>query len=359
MTKRNLTIRDYLTRRFTEQPARSPVFSSPKMFENWRRNFVSRLEEAFGPPPPEAPLNPETLLSVELGDIRAEKIIFDSSPYSSVSAWLLIPAEVKKGQKRPTIFIIPGHTGDITEGNSGKIVDETSGKAWVVGLLPNGTPCSTREYNDIGQTLCRAGFVVFCPDMPGFGERACEPGYMRNRWSHVCNNHLLALKLFDEYGLPAMYQNDIRKGMNYLLSRPEVDSDSIGMAGLSSGGTWVTYYAALDTRVRAMVAGSFYPNCKELVLGRKLALCGATVLPGLATLGADRDFLIASAPRPLMIQIGKKDPAMSFQAMKDAPEQAGEVYRMLHAEEHFALHAFSGGHEFDVDPVVQWFARWL
>lgn len=80
-----------------------------------------------------------------------------------------------------------------------------------------------------------AGFVVLSIDYRWFGESEGEP---RGR-----------LHPLDEV-------EDFRNAITYLESRPEVDASRIGLWGTSFAGGVVLYTAALDRRVKAVVAQS-------------------------------------------------------------------------------------------------------
>ena len=360
MEQRCFTLRDYLTRCMdARRPDLTCTATTPEQFEAWRAEFTRRLDQALRPMPEPVDMNPETVLTVQLPGIRAEKIVFDSSRWMSVPAWILIPEAAAGGRRLPTVFVIAGHTGDIIEGASGKIVDETSGKAWAVGLNPDGSACDTRYHNDIAQTLARAGFVVYCQDFFGFGERASDPHYMRNQWTHICNNHAVALRMYADYDLTAVHRFDLHRGMEYLTSRPEVDVERIGMMGCSLGGMWTTFFTPLEPRIRAVAICCSYPNLRALLLKEKIGTCGAQALRGHGRLGRDSDFPAAIAPRPVMMQAARRDPGMTAEDVMQTTAEVEKIYAMLGCEDRFSVDIFDGEHEIHTPAAVEWFQRWL
>ncbi len=363
MTDRPFTIRDYLEHRFEHhEPDLLCRATSKREHAEWRRRFVRRLKRALGRGPNPVALNPEKVLEVEVpGEdvaVRAEKIVFDSSPGMSVPAWVLLPPGCGAQTPAPAVFLIVGHSGENQQPH-GRIVDQTSGKAWGEVLLPDGSPCGTRYHNDIGQHLARAGFVVYCQDFLGFGERAGTPHYMRNLWNHCCNLVNEAFVLFDEINLPGVHFHDVQRGLEYLASRPDVDARRIGMIGCSLGGMWTSYVSAIDRRIKAAVSVCSYPNLRYHVLGEKLGLCGAQTIPGIAAFADLATPMSAIAPRPLLVQIGKHDPGMSPENARQPCESVLEVYRMLGREDRFAIDEFDGAHEINVKTAVGWFRQWL
>ena len=78
-----------------------------------------------------------------------------------------------------------------------------------------------------------AGYVVLAIDYRSFGESEGEPRG----------------QLF-----PLNEVEDFRNGISYLQGRPEVDPEQIGIWGASFGGAIVIWTAAVDRRVKAVVA---------------------------------------------------------------------------------------------------------
>jgi hypothetical protein len=353
-SRRSFTLRDYLERRFAEdKPALPCNARTQEEFERWRGEFTRQLEGSVGKLPKTIPLRPETMLTISLPGIRAEKIVFDSNQFMSVPAWVLIPSHLKSGERRPAVCLIPGHSGEIHEDSPGKIVDETSGKAWAVGLNPDGSPCGTRYHNDLAQELVRAGFIVYCADMLGFGERASDPYWARNRWVHVCDLHAEALRYFG-LELTVIHLHDLQRGLDYLQTRGDVDATRLAAAGCSLGGVWAGYLAALDARIQAAAVINSYPNTIAKFLAQKCGVCGAQVIPGSGRIGDDSDLLCAVAPRPLLLQFGDSDPGMSLTDLLEPARKVQAVYAMLGHPDACRVDVFKGGHEIRPPAILQW-----
>ncbi len=117
--------------------------------------------------------------------------------------------------------------------------------------------------------------------LPGYAERFCEAGFVvlvfdyRNYGASdgVPRNHLD----------PHDQQQDIRNAISWLRLQPEVDSNEIGVWGISLGGVHALYLGAYDRRVKAVVAVATGLNMMETIMGR-------TGLQGfLGYLSGDRD----------------------------------------------------------------------
>jgi dienelactone hydrolase len=162
--------------------------------------------------------------------------------------------------------------------------------------------------------------------------------------------HLLALQIWD--GM---------RTVDYLQSRPEVDPDRLGVAGLSFGGTMTTYLAALEPRLKVACISGYLSTVKGDAMGmRGLGnFCGAQYMPGLLTLGDIPDVAGLIAPKPLLIEMGEQDTCFVIDDMRAAYAHLERIYAAagasdrLDADIHPGPHAWSGRKAFD------WFARWL
>lgn len=91
------------------------------------------------------------------------------------------------------------------------------------------------------ERLADAGYTVLTFDTRGFGESETAPG--RPRW-HYDSNEIV---------------QDYCNAVTYLLTRPDVDPDRVGVVGVCMGGGYAVSVGARDKRVRAVasVAGGY------------------------------------------------------------------------------------------------------
>src|SRR5713101_1045472 len=92
--------------------------------------------------------------------------------------------------------------------------------------------------------LVRAGYVVLAIDYRTFGASEGEPRGQLFPFNQV---------------------EDFRNGISYLQSRPEVDPKRIGIWGVSFGGGVVIQTAAMDRRIKCVVAQSPGVNLRKVM----------------------------------------------------------------------------------------------
>ena len=100
-------------------------------------------------------------------------------------------------------------------------------------VIGHGTAQTKKSLADQGEFFARAGYVVLAIDYRSFGE---SDGAPRGQ-------------LF-----PLIQVEDYRNGVSFLQRLPGVDPEHIGIWGTSNSGGIVIYAAAVDRRIKAVVA---------------------------------------------------------------------------------------------------------
>jgi cephalosporin-C deacetylase-like acetyl esterase len=222
--------------------------------------------------------------------------------------------------------------------------------------------------------LARKGYVVLAYDPFGQGERIEYPGTRPGQSAlgggtseHEYAGRRLIL-LGANFGLFRAW--DGIRGIDYLLTRAEVDPDRIGCCGQSGGGTLTQFLAALDSRIHVAVVSM--GNTENLAQGDVEPPGSAddaeqNIVPALAR-GIDRaDLLYAFAPKPLLIGITLHDAGHTYspEYVSDSLDLLNEytrAYELLGAAGRVLLQATTVSHGYVYEmrrATYAWFNRWF
>jgi hypothetical protein len=202
----------------------------------------------------------------------------------------------------------------------------------------DGTPeyCSgltgSSNYNNMTRGVLEKGIAVFAPQLLTWDTGSFGPNHNRDtidRRLKQTGGSLSALELYR-----------IIRSLDYFAAHKDIDRERMGMIGLSYGGFYTLYAAALDTRLKAAVSSCFFNN-------RYVYDFGDWVLYNAANKFMDAEVGALVCPRQLYIEVGKKDELFD---VKYAGTEAGKlqaVYDKLNISDSFCYKEFEGCHELD------------
>jgi len=321
-----------------ERDARVRSLRTRRQAERYVRDVRTAVARAFGRMPSRTPLRPN------LGEVRGlefcavQPLCFESRPGLAVTANLYRP--LHGSPPYPAVLGLCGHA--------------PAGKTY-------------GRYQSFCQGLAARGFVVLIIDPVGQGERmqfrAADLRVMvprtaglrqglRSAWRAaalpgVCDGHnLLGNQLALLGGFLGSWRAwDAIRGVDYLVSRPDVDPRRIGVTGNSGGGTLSAYLTALDPRL-AMAA----PGCFVCSYGANLENENPTDAeqnpPGILAAGLDHvDLLLCHAPRPTLI-MAQRDDYFDARAARRAYEELRRVHELLGSRGSAAWFCGQHGHGF-------------
>ncbi|MBR2509749.1 MAG: acetylxylan esterase [Lentisphaeria bacterium] len=261
-----------------------------------------KIKKCFNLPKTKCPLNVKITGEHQINGITIKNVIYESRKDYPVTALLFMP----EGQgKHPASLVLCGHA-------------------------ENGKACGT--YQVVAMNLCKQGFVVLLIDPLSQGERHQFVGLGYNL--NCCLEHNMQGKqqyLAGEY-FGAWRAWDAIRGIDYLMTLPEVDTDRIGVTGNSGGGTMTTFVNALDDRL-FMASPSCYVTTWRHEVENELPADIEQMPPHALEYGLDMaDFIIAQAPRPTLI-MGQKNDFFDPRGTVEACEDAKRIYKLLGAED--------------------------
>lgn len=247
--------------------------SAPASLDEWkirRKEILKNLLEAWGGFPTEhAPLKPKQLGTLKRDGYRVEKIIFQTLPDVWMTANAYVPDQPGK---LPAVLCVHGHWKGAKQ--------DPHVQARCIGLA-------------------KLGFFVLAVDAFGAGERGI--GKALGEY----HGEMVAATLWP-IGKPLsgiqVYEN--QRAVDYLLTRPEVDGDRLGITGASGGGNQSMYAGAFDERFKAVVPVCSVGNYRAY-LGAACCMC--EVVPGALQFTEEWGVLSLTAPRALMIISATKD----------------------------------------------------
>src|SRR4051812_24488078 len=310
-----------------------------------QKSVVAELWRMLGGPLDKTPLNPRVTGTIDRPGYRIEKVTFESRPRLYVTANLYVPTGPGR---HPAILGPLGHS--------------VNGKAWP-------------SYQKLFSNLARKGYVVLAYDPFGQGERIEYPGSRPGQTTvggggtseHEYAGRRLIL-LGANFGLFRAW--DGIRGIDYLLTRPDVDPERIGCCGQSGGATLTQFLAALDDRIHVAVVSM--GNTENLAQADVEPPGSAddseqNIVPALAR-GIDRaDLLYAFAPKPLLITITLHDAGHTYSpeyvsGSLDLLDEYKHAYGILGADDRVSLQATTVSHGYVYEmrrATYAWFNRWF
>ena len=152
------------------------------------------------------------------------------------------------------------------------------------------------------------------------------------------------------------------RALDYLETRPEVDSERFGVTGRSGGGAYSWWIAALDDRIKCAVPVAGITSLRNLVVdGCVEGHCDCMFMVN--TFGWDYAKVAALvAPRPLLISNSDKDTIFPLEGVVDIHQQVRHIYQLYGKPRQHGLHITEGPH-LDTQELrihaFRWFNRWL
>jgi hypothetical protein len=272
---------------------------TPREATRWQQQARERLWALLmGGAKPKAPALDARILQridVPAGGYVLEELSLQTLPDRRVHAWLAVP-KTRRGRVG-AVLALHGH------GGNGEQVVRGEGLYWY------------------GRALAEMGYVVIAPDI---GQHTLQ----HTHWTLMGERVWDALRCVD-----------------YVCSRPEVDSERLAVAGLSLGGETAMYVAALDPRLKAVCSSGWLTTIQNMKHGH----CPCWNFPGLEEHFDFADIFACVAPRVLVLEIGQKERApggFPVEIAQAAFEEIRPAYRVFGVERNLVLDIHSGGHEF-------------
>ena len=193
----------------------------------------------------------------------------------SAQAFLAFPAGTPAGRKLPLVIVQHG-----------------------IGSTPE-TPFRGGAYHEYAKELLKSGFAVLVPMNLMSVER-------RNRIERLCR--------LADITLPGIELVRVQSLLDIVLADTRIDSQKVGMWGVSLGGMATMFWMPLEPRIKAGVVSAWFNHRRnKMAVPDERYSCfletteDHAFFEGWLTEFTDYDVVSLICPRPLLIQHGKKD----------------------------------------------------
>ncbi len=265
-------------------------------------------------PPRQRPIGARTLSVEERPGFVLEKLVLDINGFEPAPAWFVKPKHLEG--KAPAILFNHWHAGEYKLGK-----DEL--------LRPK--PGNVPSY---AEDLTAQGYCALCLDMWCFGERSVR-------------TELDTFKemLWKGQVLWGMMAYDTLRGLDYLLTRPEVDTARVGTLGMSMGSTQAWWTAALDPRLKVCVDICCLTDYQALIETHNLKGHGVYYfVPGLLKHFTTAQINALIAPRPHLATAGNLDDLTPAAGLDRIDRELRAVYQGLDHPDNWKLLRYDVGH---------------
>jgi cephalosporin-C deacetylase-like acetyl esterase len=318
----NVQYKNLSSEAFEQLDKREKDISLLRSKEDWlkRQELVSRkFKNLIGQFPEKTSLNARVTGVLKRDGYQVEKLIYESMPGYFVTAALFIPNKIRG--KAPAILNAIGHS----------------------------TQSFRRDiYQHVIINLVKKGFIVLTYDQIGQGERLqyYDAKTGKSRFASTTEHSYPGAQCFISGYSPAKYFIwDGIRGIDYLLTRREVDPERIGMTGLSGGGTSTAFIAAIDDRILAAAPTCFITNYKYIFKSIGPQDAEQNIYHFLSE-GLDHaDLIELRAPKPTLIVATTRD-FFSIQGARETFREAKMAYKALGEEDFLQMTEADYGHGF-------------
>jgi poly(3-hydroxybutyrate) depolymerase len=166
-------------------------------------------------------------------------------------------------------------------------------------------------YHGLADRFARGGYVVFAPSFP--------------------HRPYAGMMLWDLF-----------RAVDVLRSRPEVDPERVGVAGLSMGGEWTMWIAACDPRVKVAVVSGWMCTTEGIF---SVPNCKCWELPGFVELMDVCEVHLLIAPRHVLFESAERDPYLPIRQTNAGFVRIQAGYRVFGAAENVQQDTWPADHE--------------
>lgn len=316
-TQRILRRSEYNRRDFWNQAKPSPEIDWHAACAEYRKKF---WDEVIGRlPPPEGPANPRTRRILEDPKWVGHEVVLDVWPGVFAWGYLLVPRDLKEGEKRPVVVC--------QHGLEGVPMDTVTTDPMAPGY---------GAYRGFAAHLAERGFIVYAPHNPYRGQ---DQFRVLQRKANPMGKSLFSVILAQH-----------ERTLDWLSSLPFVDPARIGFYGLSYGGkTAMRVPSLLDRYVLSICSADFNEWIKKNATVDDPHSYLFTPEYEMFEFNLGQTFNYAEmaaliAPRPFMVERGHNDGVAPDEWVAYEFAKARRLYAFLGIPERTEIEFFNGPH---------------
>ncbi len=282
-----------------------PTLVSLRAVNATQSEMQRQVQRLTGFEPRKTSLNVRPFGRIEREGYRIEKLVYESEPGIIVPGLLFIP---DGGQSR---------------------------KAAVLYVHGNGKTAGAGTDGDIVQ-LVKSGMMVLAIDTRGTGEtRPAQNSEQPNELYRFFGHYDSAMTaLLVGRTLVGMRAEDIFRGVDLLLSRPEVDGEKVFGFGVGTACLPLLHEAVLDERIKKIVLEGMLVSFESVVTHRIHRNVFDSVIPGVLKAYDLPDLVAAVAPRAVWIvnATGPMGKRVGLGEVRSEYARSVEAFKALDAE---------------------------
>ena len=335
-----------------------------------RRHYVEAIMQPEEPFVPE----PELVGTVELDGLAIERLRWQLPYGPPTEAVFLKPAAAR--EPLPAVLGLHDHGGikyfgkdKITfTGRQHPLMRKHQefyygGVAWANELAKRGYAVLVHDTFLFGSRRVRLRDVpqivrrqLEIADLEEIDESSEEQIRRYNRFA-ARHEHLVAKSLFCAGTTwPGVFTYEDQRALDYLCSRPDVDPQRVGCAGLSGGGLRTVYLAGLDDRIRCACCVGMMTTWRDYLLNKCFTHTWMIYIPGLPRYLDYPEIFGLMVPKPILVLNCEKDFLFTLPEMKRAERILRQVYAKAGAADQFRCSYYPVPHRFNRPMQAEAFA---
>ena len=206
-------------------------------------------------------------------------------------------------------------------------------------------------YHAYGRELLKEGFAVLAP---------------MNLFSVPHRNYVERICKMADTSLPGIELVRLQHLLDVVLEDPRIDSERVGMWGVSLGGMATMFWMPLEPRIKAGVVSAWFNHRRNKMVVPDERYTSFLVVneehaffTGWLSEFTDHDVVSLICPRPLLIQHGKKDRIAHWPQVVEEFDIAKTHYDKLGLSNRIEMDLFEGGHEPRIETGIPFLKKWL